>query len=125
VLDRFGTHFAGGWAEQGQQFSRPATHVLVRLTDGLFLRLPGWAGLRDRLERARFILGRHLQTQVLADAVRPLDHLFLGVASGSVVRTTDPSFRLRKAEPVWHQVRLAGGSARVFRQLLMPKGTTG
>jgi hypothetical protein len=79
---------------------------IVRLTDGLFLGSPSWAGLRDGLERARLILGPHVQIHLLAEAVRPLDHLFLGVASGSVVRTTDPSFPFRNAEPVWHQVRL-------------------
>ena len=72
----------------------------MRLTDGLFLELPGWAWLRDGLERTRLILGPHLQSQLLSDAVRSFDHLFLGVASGSVVRTTDPSLRLRNAVPV-------------------------
>jgi hypothetical protein len=72
----------------------------VGLSDGLPLRLPGWTRLRNGLEGACLSLRPHLQAQLLTEPVGPLDQLFLGVVSGSVVRTTDPSRRWRRPVPV-------------------------
>ncbi len=56
VRDPFGPHLAGRRTEQGQQFGRPATHVLMRLTHRLTNGCPGDSWLRNRLVRTGLVL---------------------------------------------------------------------
>lgn len=67
--------------------------------------LPRYAGTRNGLIGSGLILAPDWQSQRFTEAVGPLDQLFLGVASGSVMVTTVPFRRFRVAVPVWHQVR--------------------
>jgi hypothetical protein len=92
--------------EAGQQLGGATTEVFVRLPRRLPRRLPGGARLGNGLIGAGFVLAPQLQPERCAETIGTVDQLFLGVASGSVVVTTDPSFRLRRAVPVWHQLRL-------------------
>src|SRR5262249_61209682 len=77
----------------------------VRLPPRAGLRLRGRTGVRDRLERAGFVLAPHRQPQRRGGGVRVLDQLFFATASGSVTVTT-PALRRRTADPVGHQVRV-------------------
>ncbi len=67
--------------------------------------LPGGTGLRNRLVGTSLILTPELESEGFRRPIGELDQVFLGVACGSMVCTTVPSLRWRRAVPVWHQVR--------------------
>src|SRR3954467_3139665 len=91
--------------EQGQDLSRAAPDVFVRLLGRVFARLPRHAGMRHGLKRPRLVLTPDREPKLRAQRVGLLDQLFLAIASGSLTRTT-PCLRLRLTTPVSHQVRL-------------------
>src|SRR5215210_450577 len=105
-LDGLRADFPRRRAEQGEQLGRPAAQILVRVVRRVAGRLPGRPGLRDRLIGADLILTPQPKAQPFGRTVSTLNHVFLGVASGSMTVVTVPSFRLRWAVPVWHQVRV-------------------
>ena len=92
--------------KQRQHFGRALAEIFVRLLCRLPFWLPTGAGLRHRLERARFILAPDFQAELRAQRVGVLDQLFLGSVSGSVTGTM-PALRLRSTVPVWHHVRFS------------------
>src|SRR3954466_7910058 len=91
--------------EQGQDLSRAAPDVFVRLLGRVFARLPRHAGMRHGLKRPRLVLTPDREPKLCAQRVGLLNQLFLAIASGSLTRTT-PCLRWRIATPVSHQVRL-------------------
>ena len=105
AVDRLSADGPGCGAEQREQLSRATPHVLMGVAHGITLRLPGGPRLWNRLVGPGLIFAPDLQPTRFAQAVGALDQFFLGVAWGSVVSTTVPSRRLRRAVPVGHQVR--------------------
>jgi len=77
----------------------------MRLTQRLALRLPGGAGLRDRLVGPGLILAPQRNTGRFCDAVGQIDQPLFCSVFGSVTVTT-PALRLRGAVPVGPHVRV-------------------
>src|SRR5712691_149788 len=119
-----GTHLAGGWAEQGQQFGCATADVLMRLTKRLALKSPGLTGLRNGLVRARLILTPHRNTYAFSDVVGKFDEPLFTSVCGSTTVTT-PALRLRCAVPVGHHVRVRWyelpASCSTRRMVLVPR----
>ncbi len=105
VRHPFRPHRAGRRAEEGQQLGRAAPDGLVREARRLAYRRPAPPGRGDRLGWPRFIVTPDRQAGGLPSPLRFVDGPLFPAVSGSTTRTT-PSFRLRSAVPVGHQVRV-------------------
>lgn len=92
-------------AEEGEQLGRPPSDILVGLARRLGLRLPGSAGLGDRLVGAGLILAEQRDPRRFGLAVGLLDQPLFRSVWGSVT-VTGPPWRWRTAVPVGHQVRV-------------------
>jgi hypothetical protein len=76
VLHCLGTDFTSRGSQQGEQFGRLASHILVRPTRGLTFGLPRGARLRDTLIGTAFIFAPQLQAEPLGDHIGALNHRF-------------------------------------------------
>jgi len=90
---------------EGEQFGGASTLILMRQQAGLAHRMPVLARLGNGLIRPRFILIPPFQSGSFHLLVRLLNQSFFSGAAGSWTVTT-PALRLRRAEPVGHQVRV-------------------
>ncbi len=76
LLHRLSTKLSRHWPQQGEQFGRLASHVLVGPTRRLAFWLPGGARLREALVGTTLVLTPQLQTKLLGRHIGPLNHRF-------------------------------------------------
>src|SRR6266516_2602030 len=99
LLHRLGTNLSSCWSQQGEQFGRLASQVLVGPTRRLAFRLPGSARLRDTLVGTAFIFTPQLQAEPLGGHIRSLNERFFSCVYGSW-RSSTPCFPLWRVVPV-------------------------
>src|SRR5690348_11299320 len=83
VLHRLGTDFSGGRSQQGQQFGRLASRVLMGSTCRLLFGLPGGARLRNTLIGTTLVFAPQCQAEPLVGQIGPLNYRFFSCVYGS------------------------------------------
>jgi hypothetical protein len=102
-----GTHLARGRTEEGEPCGGAPSLLLMRMRGRVAFPLPRGSGLRDGLGGSRLIVIALPNPGGLRALARPLASPFFSGVSGSDTVTV-PLVRVRRAEPVRHQVRVRG-----------------